>query len=232
MAIQPIKRQNVSEMVFDQMREMIATGEWKPGCKISSENELAAQMGVSRVTIRSAIQKLSSLGLVESRHGDGTYVCQLDGTQAFNTILPMMMLTTQNRESLHEFRTIIECACARLAAARITDEQLETLRRCNQEMTEHQDEPNVAAASDMAFHKCIADATGNPYILQVFEIIESIFTKSMVENIHTMGASSGVKFHAEIWDALKQHDPVLAEQRMLDHLDTTHRTMQQLLENK
>lgn len=232
MSIQPIKRQNVSELVFNQMQEMIVSGEWAPGSKISSENELAAQMGVSRVTIRSAIQKLSSLGLVESRHGEGTYVCKLDGTQCFNSILPMIVLGRPNREALHEFRTIIESACAMLAAQRITAEQLEELRKANACMASNQNNPEAAAASDMAFHKGIANATGNPYIIQVFDILETIFTKSLVENIHHMGASSGVHFHGEICQALEVHDSALAQQLMQEHLKVTHETMVRLLEKQ
>lgn len=232
MAIQPIKRQNVSELVFNQMQEMIVSGEWAPGSKISSENELASQMGVSRVTIRSAIQKLSSLGLVESRHGEGTYVCKLDGSQCFNSILPMIVLGRPNREALHEFRSIIESACALLAAQRITPEQLTKIRADNEHMAENKDNPEAAAAFDMAFHKGIANATGNPYIIQVFDILETIFTKSLVENIHIMGASSGVHFHGEICRALEAHDGVLAQQLMQEHLKVTHETMVRLLEKQ
>ena len=229
MSIQPIKRQNVSELVFNQMQEMIVSGEWAPGSKISSENELASQMGVSRVTIRSAIQKLSSLGLVESRHGEGTYVCKLDGTQCFNSMLPMIVLSTVNREALHEFRTIIESACAMLAAERITPEQLAELRKANETMASNMDQPEAAANADMAFHKGIANATGNPYIVQVFDILEAIFTRSLVENIHHMGASSGVHFHGEICNALEKHDAALAQKLMQEHLKVTHETMIQLL---
>jgi GntR family transcriptional repressor for pyruvate dehydrogenase complex len=189
-------------------------------------------MGVSRVTIRSAIQKLSSLGLVESRHGEGTYVCSLNGTQCFNSMLPMIVLSTPNRESLHEFRTIIESACAMLAAQRITAEQLEELRKCNVAMEENQDDPEKAASYDMAFHKGIANATGNPYIIQVFDILETIFTRSLVENIHLMGASSGVHFHNEICHALELHDSSLAQSRMQEHLKVTHETMIRLLEKQ
>lgn len=230
MGIQQIKRQNVSELVFNQMQEMIVSGEWAPGSKISSENELAAQMGVSRVTIRSAIQKLSSLGLVESRHGEGTYVCKMDGTQCFNSILPAIVLSKPDREALHEFREIIESACAMLAAQRITREQLDDLLRFNAEMEINKTNPEAAAACDMAFHKGIAYATGNPYIIQVFEILETIFTRSLVENVHHMGVGPGVHYHNEICRALEMRDGGLAQMKMLSHLKVTHDTMAYLQE--
>ncbi len=232
MSIQPIKRQNVSELVFEQIQDMIISGEWPAGSKISSENELATQMGVSRVTIRSAIQKLSSLGLVESRHGEGTFVCRLDGTQSFRSILPGIILSDVDRESLHEFRTVIESACAMLATTRITPEQLAKLRQDTTAMEANRDDPEVSARYDMAFHKGLANATGNPYIIQVFDILETIFTRSLVENIHIMGASSGVQFHREICDAIEQRNPELAKRCMEQHLQVTHETMLRLKEDR
>ena len=229
MAIQQIKRQNVSELVFNQMQEMIISGEWAPGSKISSENELASQMGVSRVTIRSAIQKLSSLGLVESRHGEGTYVCKLDGSQCFNSMLPMIVLSTVDREALHELRSIIESACARLAAERITPEQLEQLRKVNETMAASVDDPDEAAKADLAFHKGIADATGNPYIVQVYDILEKVFVRSLMENTHHMGTTPGVRYHGKICDALEKHDAAKAQKLMSEHLEVTHDTMNKLL---
>ena len=64
MAIQKISRDSISDQVFVQMKEQILEGEWKPGEKIPSENELARQFGVSRVTVRNALQKLSALELL------------------------------------------------------------------------------------------------------------------------------------------------------------------------
>lgn len=230
MAIQQIDRQNVSKMAFEQMRDMIANGDWPSGSKIQSENKLAAQLGVSRVTVRSAIHKLSGLGLVESRPGEGTYVCQLDGTQAFNSMIPVILLSNTARKSLHELRTIVECGCARLAAARITDEQLKMLRKNVDEMQAHESMPEKAAADDLAFHKGISDATGNLYLKQVFSIIETNFTKSLVENAHHMGTSSGIHFHRKLCDALEKRDAALAESVMEEHLKVTYETMLSLLE--
>ena len=64
----------VSDIVFDQLKEMIVTQEWAPGDKIPSENEIAQMMSVSRVSVRSALQRLASIGIIESRQGEGTFV--------------------------------------------------------------------------------------------------------------------------------------------------------------
>ena len=73
MAIKKVVKSSVSQQVFDQLREQILSGSWKPGQKLPSENELAAQFGVSRVTVRNALQKLSGLGLLETRFGEGSF---------------------------------------------------------------------------------------------------------------------------------------------------------------
>ena len=70
MGIQKIGRVNVSDAVMDEIKRLISSGEWPADSKIPSENELASMMGVSRVSIRSALQKLSSVGFIESRHGE------------------------------------------------------------------------------------------------------------------------------------------------------------------
>ena len=78
MGIVPIKKVNVGQMVFDQMQELLIRGEWKPGDRLPSENELAEMFNVSRITIRQALQKLSVLGLVETRFGEGSVVKTFD----------------------------------------------------------------------------------------------------------------------------------------------------------
>ena len=80
--VKPIKRVSVGEQVFTQLKELLVQGEWKPGEKLPSENELAAQFGVSRITVRQALQKLGALGLVETRLGEGSFVKQLEAADA------------------------------------------------------------------------------------------------------------------------------------------------------
>ena len=71
MALSTIRKRNISNEVYGRFMNAIASGEWAPGSKIPSENELASTLGVSRVSVRSALHKLTSLGLVESRQGEG-----------------------------------------------------------------------------------------------------------------------------------------------------------------
>ena len=74
MALSEVKKTNIGEQVYHQMKNQILNGDWKPGDKIPSENQLMALFGVSRGTVRQAVQKLGGEGLIFTRHGEGSFV--------------------------------------------------------------------------------------------------------------------------------------------------------------
>ena len=100
MALKTISKRNISDVVYEQLMENLIAGEWKPGDKIPSENELAAQLQVSRISVRSALQRLSSLGLVESRQGEGTFVCEFSGAQYANNLIPLIVFERSDMQDL------------------------------------------------------------------------------------------------------------------------------------
>ena len=106
MPIEPIKKSNVSEEVFEQMKTLISTGEWKAGEKIQSENDLAKTFGVSRVSIRAALGRLNALGLVVSKQGEGTFVGEATIETCMNSLLPMLIIDHTQLMDVYEFRRI------------------------------------------------------------------------------------------------------------------------------
>ncbi len=77
MNLKAVKKVNIGDQVYDQIKDQIISGSWASGEKIPSENQLMDIFGVSRGTVRQAIQKLSAVGLLETRRGEGSYVRQL-----------------------------------------------------------------------------------------------------------------------------------------------------------
>lgn len=216
MPLEVIKKQNISDMVFEQLSAAISAGEWKPGDRLPSESELSASLGVSRVSIRSALQRLSSLGLVVSRRGEGTFVCELNSSQCLNSMIPMVALTAKDRKSMEEFRAIVEVESAALAAERASEEMLERLQKTNEEMKTASDGAE-AAAKDMAFHCMIAEATGNPMLMKVFEILREFYMSVFLTNISVMG-TSGSGHHDQLIEAFRRRDPEEARKVMSTHL--------------
>ena len=88
MGINKVSRVKVSDAVYNQMMDMITRGQWKSGERIPSEPELSQLFGVSRVTVREAVQKLVSLSLVECRQGEGTYVCDTKSSTFLSAFIP------------------------------------------------------------------------------------------------------------------------------------------------
>ncbi len=126
-----IKRSLVHEQVFEYMKNAIKNKQWKVNEKIPSEVELSESFGVNRLTIRMAIQRLGAIGLVETRHGDGTYVKEFSFTDLIDQV-SVFYMSPELLDNVYEFRKTVEVACARLAMDHATEEELERLLElCN-----------------------------------------------------------------------------------------------------
>lgn len=124
-----IKKNSAPELVCEKMEEFIFEGIWKVNEKVPSEAELAEMFGVNRFTVRMALQKLNTLGILETYMGDGTYVRSFDFEKHLQNIYHFYM-TPELLEDVSEFRAVIEVECARLAIKRHTEEELKELEQC------------------------------------------------------------------------------------------------------
>ncbi len=213
------RKPRVSEMIFCRLRDSIAAGQWKPGEKIPSENELCAELGVSRVSVRAAIQKLASIGLVESRQGGGTFVCKLSGDQHLNAMIPFITLSKPDRINVLEFRKIVETESAGLAALRADASMVQRMYAATDRMEQAQTEEEITRF-DMEFHRLIAEATRNDIILKVFDVLRDTYFAILKENVSLFG-STGAEYHRKITAAIELRRDVLARQEMTRHLNNT-----------
>ncbi|MDE7214060.1 MAG: winged helix-turn-helix domain-containing protein, partial [Anaeroplasmataceae bacterium] len=96
MEFKPIKRVSVSEQIFEQIKEKIISGELKPGDKLPSENEFCKIYGVSRIAVRQALNTLLTLGLIETKFGEGSFVKQPSSGQVLNRLIPHTFLNEKS----------------------------------------------------------------------------------------------------------------------------------------
>lgn len=218
MPIQPIKRVNVNEQVFEQMKELLINGEWKSGQKLPSENELSSLFGVSRITIRNALQKLAILGLIETRRGEGSYVLQKDMGNCLNTLVPTAYLSNNILE-IQEFRLMIEPGAAYIAARRATDEDILDLKARLERMRSLQNDLYTLAQEDFAFHHQIGHITGNALMSRTYSILTDVLRTAMEEVVAHMGPDAGYYYHTQIVDAISQHDCNRAHELMQRHIE-------------
>jgi GntR family transcriptional regulator, transcriptional repressor for pyruvate dehydrogenase complex len=221
MLLTRVRRSGVKNQVFAQLRDRITERTWPPGAKIPSENALALALGVSRVSIREALQMLASLGLLETRHGGGTYVCEYAGEVLFSPLLPMLALDKLDIFHLLEFRKIMERGVVSLAVKRAGAAEIVELERTFREMEKHKDDARAFAQADLSFHLALAKATGNPVVMKVNAVITDILKVSMYSIVGSLGTKDGLYYHRRILDAIKAQDGSRAESLMVEHVERT-----------
>lgn len=222
MAIESIKRVSPGEQVFEQIRKMILDGEWRSGDRIPPENELASLFDVSRATVRQALLRLSTMGLVETRWGEGNFVRAIDvGTYA-NGLLPAIYLSDDSIRYVWEFRLITEVESAGLAAQRAAPKDLKLLRANLERMCSLQGDVDNYLAADFEFHRIVTRMTGNPILIQTQTIMKDVLFESISTVTKAVGAHDGLSFHKKICAALEQHDAQQARSFMRQHLESAY----------
>ncbi len=227
--LEPVRRASVKDQVFEQLRDRIIERKWPPGAKIPSENALAVALGVSRVSIREALQMLASLGLLETRHGGGTVVREFSGEIFLNPLLPMLALDTPDMLHVLEYRKIVEKGIVSLVVKRAGTADLEALEDAFRAMEEHKNDAHAFAQADLSFHLALAKATGNPVVMKVNAVITDILKVSMYGIVDSLGTKDGLHYHRRILDAIKAGDGPRAESLMEEHVE---RTIRRLKRNK
>jgi GntR family transcriptional regulator, transcriptional repressor for pyruvate dehydrogenase complex len=186
-----------------------------------SENELVAKLGCSRISIREALQMLACLGLVETRHGDGTFVRHYSAEIFLNPLLPMIALERTDIQHVLEYRQIVEPGCVALAVARADEADVEELERsCALLRASTQDESAFARA-DLEFHLALARASKNPVLVKVNSVIRDVLSASWEEIVHALGTHDGLHYHVRIFEALKARDAHEAVSLMEEHIART-----------
>jgi GntR family transcriptional repressor for pyruvate dehydrogenase complex len=216
-----VDRSSVKDQVFEQLKNQILRRVWLPGSKIPSENALAEELGVSRISIREALKMLSSLGLLETYHGGGTYVREYKGEVFFNPLFPMLALEASDVFDVLEYRKIVERGTVGIAVEKADTAAIEALEKAYQVMVERKNDIHGFAMADLEFHLDLAKATKNPIIIKINDFIKSILSVSMDNVVSNLGIEDGLLYHRKILDAIKAKDVVQAEILMEEHVGRT-----------
>jgi GntR family transcriptional repressor for pyruvate dehydrogenase complex len=220
MGIKAIKKINVGEQVFNQLKDLLIEGEWAQGEKMPSENELADMFGVSRITVRQALQKLVTLGLVETRLGEGSFVKRLELGQSMDALIPTMFLGNHSNIQIFEFRQMLDSEAVALAAKKADAEDITALNVILDKMKASKESNDVKkfAEYDLKFHFKIVEITQNALLIRTNVILQELLMLSMIEVVEHMGFDSGIKYHEEILKAIRNHDSKEAMRLMRKHI--------------
>lgn len=214
----------LAEEAVEALSAPIHAGHLKPGDKLPTESEIVRQLGVSRTVVREAISRLQASGLVETRHGIGTFVTQ---PPEHPVSIPLTSVTTAlDAVSLLEVRIALEVEAAILAAQRRTPEQLDALREALDHLIALEKDadlaPQDAIDADYAFHQAIALATGNAYFLDyLVHMGKAAIPRSrlMIDTgTHQRYLQKLNQEHRLIFLAIQAQDPLAASEAARGHL--------------
>jgi len=218
-----IKLERLSEKVAFQLKKAIAEGIFKVGDRIPPERELAQEMGVSRPSVREAIQQLELQGILETVHGGGSVVRNIAEQEIQK---PMEVFLGHDRRKvveLTEVRALMETWAAKRAAENRTEEELQRMQSCLEEMERDLEKGRIRPEVDVQFHTEIAAAAHNTIFVHVLSSVHQLISYSIRihrEEVFVTRESQKKIFnhHLKIFKAIQKMDSRSSEAAMNEHL--------------
>jgi GntR family transcriptional repressor for pyruvate dehydrogenase complex len=229
-----LAKRGLPELIAEQIVEAIRTTPLQPGDRLQPEAELARQLGVGRTSVREALQKLQTLGIVEVVRGRGAFVCQPTVDDAERAFAKWSSDHAVAIEDLIETRIAIESANAGLAAVRASDAQIEQIAAANATHRSAGQTGDLATtlAADDEFHTLIATAAENPLMSKIYAMLSPEVTNFRRMTLAvTRVAERSADAHDLVVEAIRQRDPGAARRAMTDHLWALYEDVEEAARN-
>ncbi len=222
--IKKSENSDIQNKIIYNIKELINYKNLEPGDKLPSERMMSEKLGVTRSSIREAIQKLEFYGLLKSIPQSGTFVANI-GVIAMNGMIDdILQLKEADFKSLVETRILLELKSVRLASLRRTEKELKQIKNALNAFADKVLKGEDAVQEDLLFHLAIASASGNStlntFMLKITPEIITNFEKYHVCDDDQ--AQKGIREHKDIYDAIEQQDPKMAKEKMKKHFEALY----------
>src|SRR5918996_949939 len=210
-----------AEKVVAHVRQLIERGGLKPGDRLPAERELAVQIGVSRPSVRAGLRALAAMGVVQSRHGAGTFIRGGPPVLGSEPLSFLAALHGFTRDEMFEARRVLEVGVAGLAAERATGEHLASIAEEITGMYASLEEPHAFLRHDIRFHRAVATASGNPILASLVEMVSALFYEQRRETAARASdrdMRDAAEMHRRIYQAIRGRDAESARRLMHAHL--------------
>ncbi|HEY6214800.1 MAG TPA: FadR/GntR family transcriptional regulator [Vicinamibacterales bacterium] len=218
--IVPLKKTRLAEEIADRIRALMLDGSYPAGRPLPGERDLARRFGVSRGSVRDAIRVLETVGLLETRHGQGTFPRALDLDRL---VVPLASVLTQShdlQDELLDVRRMFEPAVARAAALRATSDDVVDLDRIVEAQRKKVKGGRSTIVEDTAFHAALARATRNRVVEQLMETLNALLVESRAMTLRQKGRPErSMRGHEAVVEAVRRGDGDAAARAMHAHID-------------
>ena len=220
------KNGTTAEEVVTRLREMIQNGDLAAGDRLPPERDLAKLLGVSRPTLRAGIRSLTTVGILQSKQGAGTFVAEAEESPTLDTSALRLLSALHGftSDEMFEARIALEMSIAALAAERATSEEMAQLAEEIAGMYASVEKPEQYLVHDMQFHQTVAAASGNRILTALMNMVASILFEYRSKTVkRATDLKDSAEQHHNIYRAIREHDPEAARQAMRYHLVETQR---------
>lgn len=220
------KNGTTAEEVVERLRDMIHRGELSSGDRLPPERDLAKLLGVSRPTLRAGIRSLSTVGILQSKQGAGTFVAAADESPTLDGSALKMLSALHGftPDEMFEARLALEMSIAGLAAERATSEQMTLMAEEITGMYASLNDPEQYLVHDMQFHQTIAAASNNRILTSLMNMVARILFDARSKTVHrALDLKESAEQHHNIYRAMRERDPQSARVAMHDHLVETQK---------
>ena len=227
------ERVSIKEIIAAQIEEAILNKKYQTGSKLPSENELCKMFGVSRTSVREAIQILNVQGLVSIEKGRGIFVKNLSSESVTNSLIKFLEHRFKGDYSfdLIHARQIIEPGVAYLAALNRTEEDLKEMETDIENIKNNEGDPIKHGEYDMSFHMHLAYASKNkliPLLLQPIHRLMPSLKSSIMTNVED-AKEAAIIWHTKIFIDVQNRDPEAAKNSMIAHLQIAEKHIEQAI---
>ncbi len=214
-----VRKTRASEEIVGQVRDLITSGRLQIGDRLPAERDLAKTLQVGRSTVREAIRALESLGILEARPGEGTFLIANPADPQPDPITAHAFKSWENQRKLFEVRMVIEPDLAALAARRASFEQIVKMRQVLQEQEALVRAGDTGIKADTTFHFLLAEAAANDILLRIMDSLMELLRETREASLQTGDRSiRSMRQHKAILRAIESRDPAAAEKRMREHI--------------
>lgn len=221
-----LRARTAVEQTVDFIRRAIEQGTYTCGDRLPAERDLAQQVGVSRPTVRAALRSLAAMGIVQVRHGSGTFVADGPATLGSQSVELLAALHGLTPEQILETRRALEVSAAELAAEQATPEQIAVIADEVTGMFASTDDAQAFRTHDVRFHQELARASGNPLLAALVDMVSgAYFASGRQPAPRDRDLREVAGRHHSIYLAVRARDPERARKEMGRHLPKQESTL-------